>query len=379
MLKICIWMNIPSHHQKYFFEALNENSKVSLLIRYYDKILLEHRKQQSWVIPPLDTYEKYISSFDEILSEELREYIHIIPTFDNNYGKQLVELTIKNNLKWCHWGEMTGKGFIKKVKYNLKIFNLLYPIINKIRLKKYANYIKNNSLFAFAQGELAKKDLLNLGIPNNKIKFLSYSVLKIENLQRNQIINNFKKNRICFLCVANLIERKGTKYLIGAYDMLTIEQKEKACIVLVGKGEKEQELKEYVKNKNLEDNILFYGPVNSNEINTVYSSADIFVLPTLFDGWGVVLNEAASCGLPIISTINCGAAYHLIEENKNGFRVQTKDAKALSKTMSYYIDNPTMIKEHGEKSKQIFERFTPQKSAERLVEYLKQYDEDNNK
>ncbi len=377
MLKICIWMNIPSHHQKYFFEALNKINNVSLCVRYYDKNLIKRRKKQGWVVPVLDSYEKYISFFDEILSKELKDYIHIIPTFDNNGGKQLAQIAAKNNEKWCHWGEMTGVGFAKIVHYNFLLLNLLYPIINKIRLRKYTGYIKNNAILAFAQGELAKKDLLNLGISSNKIKFLCYSVSAIKQCEKNNIIDTFKNNRICFLSIANLTERKGIKYLIEAFNMLSEKQKEKACIVLVGTGEEETTLKELVINKHLEDKILFYGKIPSDKISSVYYSADIFVLPTLFDGWGVVLNEAASVGMPIISTVKCGAAYHLIEENKNGFRIPTKDTKALSKTMVYYIDNPEKIKEHGQKSKEIFKNFTPEKNAERLIGYLSKYAEDN--
>ena len=58
--------------------------------------------------------------------------------------------------------------------------------------------------------------------------------------------------------------------------------------------------------------------------------ADVLVLPSLFDGWGAVLNEGASAGKALISTTECGAAWHLIRHGDNGFRVQAGSEKALA-------------------------------------------------
>jgi glycosyltransferase involved in cell wall biosynthesis len=95
--------------------------------------------------------------------------------------------------------------------------------------------------------------------------------------------------------------------------------------------------------------------------------ADVFILPSLFDGWGAVLNEAASVKKPLISTDECGAAYHLIDDKKNGFRVKAGSVDHLRKAMQFYIDNPEKIIIHGKISHQIYKNFTPDKNVEQFL------------
>ena len=368
-MKICIWMNIPSHHQHFFFEALNALPDVELAVGYYDRGLLEQRVRNGWVAPELESYARF-AEVDEISEPAMRDHIHIIPSLDLNGGKYLAEQAVRADLTWCHWGERTGVGFAKLVGFNQFLFKWLYPPLNKIRLRRHIGFIKRRAALALANGHLAEEELISWGVPKEKICFLSYSVPPLPSGPRSSVITNFSDGRIVFLCVASLCRLKGISYLLKAYAAMEDHKRKRCCLVFVG-SEDASAYREFCKDKGIEDGVLFAGPCPSDAIAGAYNSSDCFVLPTLHDGWGVVLNEAASVGMPIISTEECGAAWHLVEPGVNGFRVPIKSSRRLKEAMEFYVDHPKKIAEHGEASKKLFDTVSPQNSAMRLVEYLK--------
>jgi glycosyltransferase involved in cell wall biosynthesis len=145
------------------------------------------------------------------------------------------------------------------------------------------------------------------------------------------------------------------------------------CLVFVGKDQSAGIYKKLVHKLKLDSQVFFTGAVQIEAIGNYINYADVFVLPTRFDGWGVVLNEAASLAKPIISTEFCGAAWHLIEEGINGYRVKPGSVNALKKAMNLYIENSGLIKTHGAKSTKIFEKFTPKNNAIRLVQAVNEF------
>ena len=300
----------------------------------------------------------------------MRDYIHIIPSLDLNGGKYLAEQAVKADLKWCHWGERTGVGFAKLVGFNRSLFRLLYPPLNKIRLRRHIGFIKNRAALALANGHLAEEELISWGVPKEKICFLSYSVPPLPSGSPSSAIMEFANGRIVFLCVASLCRLKGISYLLKAYAAMEEHKRKRCCLVFVGSGDASA-YREFCGARGIADGVLFAGALPSDRIAEAYNSADCFVLPTLHDGWGVVLNEAASVGMPIISTEECGAAWHLIEPGVNGFRVPVKSPRRLREAMEFYVGHPEKMTEHGEASKKLFDTVSPQNSAMRLVEYLK--------
>ncbi len=362
-------MNIPSHHQHFFFEALNVCSDVDLAVKYYDKGLLGQRVRNGWIAPELEPYARY-ADVKEISEPALRDYIHIIPSLDLNGGKYLAEQAVKFNLTWCHWGERTGVGFAKLVGFNQFLFKCLYPPLNRIRLRRHIGFIRKRAVLALANGHLAEEELISWRVSKTKVRFLSYSVPPLSSDLHSSMITDFSHGRIVFLCVATLCRLKGISYLLKAYATMEKTKREHCCLVFVGSGDTSV-YRRFCEKKEIADGVLFAGTCPSDSISGVYNSSDCFVLPTLHDGWGVVLNEAASAGMPIISTTECGAAWHLVEPGVNGFRVPIKSSRALKEAMEFYVDQPGTIIEHGKISKELFASVSPKNNAIRLIEYLK--------
>ncbi len=126
---------------------------------------------------------------------------------------------------------------------------------------------------------------------------------------------------VSILFVGDLRKHKGLEHLIKSLQLL----KENNFILnVIGGGEESENLSEYVRANKIEY-IKFEGAVNHNDIHVYYKNSDIFVLPSTFEHFGLVLIEAACAGLPLIGTVFAGASYDVIVEGKNGFIVNPLD------------------------------------------------------
>ena len=111
----------------------------------------------------------------------------------------------------------------------------------------------------------------------------------------------------------------------------------------------------------------FMGPVFSDEVSTVLKCAKVLVLPSRYDGWGVVLNEAASMGLALIGSDKAGATHHLIRPGINGFQVRAGSVNSLKSALIAYIHNPNLAETHGKASLVVAKEFTPEMNVQRFT------------
>jgi glycosyltransferase involved in cell wall biosynthesis len=171
--------------------------------------------------------------------------------------------------------------------------------------------------------------------------------------------------------VCRILKRKGLQHVIQA--LKQIEQ-EDITLDIYGTGEYEEELKELVKEKQLQRKVLFHGFKPSKEIAKKLNEADVFIHPSLTEAFGMVFAEAMACGLPIIAT-RVGGIPEIVEDGKNGFLVKPGDVQGLKKAIQKLKGNPTLMKQMGKDSlKKVKERFSWEKVAQA---YLKEYQKAN--
>jgi glycosyltransferase involved in cell wall biosynthesis len=159
------------------------------------------------------------------------------------------------------------------------------------------------------------------------------------------------------LSVARLSVEKGVDVLVRAVDGLD------ADVVLAGSGPEESRLRSLAG-----PNVRFLGNVERDDLPALYASADVAVVPSRSDTWGMALNEAALAGLPLVATEVVGAAADLIEEGKNGFRVPPDDVEALHAAIARILADDDLRAAMARRSAEIAARFTPETWAERVVE-----------
>ncbi len=108
-----------------------------------------------------------------------------------------------------------------------------------------------------------------------------------------------------------------------------------------------------------------------NELAKYYKAADIFVLPTREDIWGLVINEAMGYGLPIITTDRCIAGLELVENGENGYIIPVDDPNALAEKCKTILSDKILCKKMSEKNLEKIQKYTIESMAERYLEIFK--------
>ena len=164
-------------------------------------------------------------------------------------------------------------------------------------------------------------------------------------------VDRSERNGCTFLYVGRLDREKGLGTLLEAFRDVPGE------LVLVGEGADEERLRGLAG-----ESVRFEGPKERDELIAYYRDADVFVLPSHSEPWGMVLNEAAAAGLPLVATEESGAAQDLIDGN--GFRVPADDVPALRDALRRLADDSELRREYGARSLELAKRFTPEAWAE---------------
>jgi glycosyltransferase involved in cell wall biosynthesis len=131
------------------------------------------------------------------------------------------------------------------------------------------------------------------------------------------------------LYVGRLVRQKRVDILIEAMRKLDPSRQDIALLI-VGDGIERGRLVEQARDLK---NVYFLGFKDRHDLPQYYAMAEVFVLPSEIEPWGMVVVEALACGLPVIATRKVGAAWDLIHEGENGFIIPENDAAALAATI----------------------------------------------
>jgi len=231
-----------------------------------------------------------------------------------------------------------------------------------------------------AYGTRAREYLISLGAEPEKIS-ISYNTTDI-NFFENEV-DKWRKQKIkikkelgintskVVLYVGQLIERKGVRYLIEAFGRLKRDLKD-VSLLIVGYGPQESELKELVKKRKISD-IIFTGGAEWRKTPKYYAISDIFVLPSLEEVWGLVINEAMTSRMPIITTDKVGASVDLVKNGENGYVIKSGNIDELYKVMEKIIKNSRLLTRMGEKSQDLIKNFGPDNAVRgffKAINYL---------
>lgn len=158
-------------------------------------------------------------------------------------------------------------------------------------------------------------------------------------------------SRVLFLFSAKLVPRKDPLTLLRAY--AAMRNRAAAAIVFVGDGELRAELEAYVRDHDLSDGVHFTGFVNQTLLPKLYSMADVFVLPSVYEPRGAVINEAMACGLPVIVTDRCGSLGDIVIDGENAFVYPAGDAARLSASMDALVEDAALRRRMAARSLEI--------------------------
>lgn len=154
------------------------------------------------------------------------------------------------------------------------------------------------------------------------------------------------KNNFTFIFVGRLVHIKNIPLLISAF-VKTFPKNTEVKLRIIGKGPLKEDLINSCKDVN---NIEFVGAKFGEALEKEYLDADVLVLPSFSDQWGLVVNEALSHGLPVIASDGVGAAHDLIKTPQTGIIFKNNNLEGLSAAMIGLYENPKKILELAKKS-----------------------------
>ena len=226
----------------------------------------------------------------------------------------------KNNIKKFYWLERVyNKNIVK---------NLLRNFYLKITLK--------NADGIFAIGKEATKFYKSF---NSKVYNLPYSI----NFQKK--INYYQIPK--FLFVGQMIERKGINEILNVIEKINTN---KCKFTFIGEGPLSKDIIRISKEKK---NVKYYRFKNKISLNKIYMQNNILLLPSRYDGWGVVIIEAMARGMALITSKNVGAYKEYLIHNYNG-RIFDLKKNSLDKQIIFYMNNINKIKLFGKRNIKIF-------------------------
>jgi glycosyltransferase involved in cell wall biosynthesis len=160
-------------------------------------------------------------------------------------------------------------------------------------------------------GRASTEYLLDLEVPKEQILEIQYTVEQQNYLRPTEPAVQLK-TRPVFLYAGQFIGRKGLHRLLKV--AATYQKEHRFSLLFVGDGPQRTSLENLALELNLRD-VHFYPAQSPRDMPAVYRSADYFVLPTLRDGWGLVVNEALWSGVPVLCSVYAGAKELLPSEN----------------------------------------------------------------
>jgi glycosyltransferase involved in cell wall biosynthesis len=153
------------------------------------------------------------------------------------------------------------------------------------------------------------------------------------------------------LFVARLIGAKDPQCLVEAQALLEARGAD-VVSVLVGEGPEAKSLRELVEARSLRG-VRLTGSRRPAELAEVYAAADVFVLPSRHEPWGVVVNEAMAAGLPVVLSDRVGAAADLLADGVNGRLVPAGDAQRLAGALAEIAGDAALRARMGAESRRI--------------------------
>ncbi len=236
-----------------------------------------------------------------------------------------------------------------------------YPLYKKIYTKP--DYIQTISHFLLARaqnyGYRGEGEIVPNGVNIEKFK-----------RQDSQIIQGLRseldikpKERV-ILTVSRLVKKNGVDDLIKAGKLLDFPFK----ILIIGKGSEERKLKRLA--KRIKDKVIFLGHIQYDDLPKYYSVANVFVRPSLSEGFGNVFLEALACGTPIIGTVTGGSAVRVFFENKAGLFCNVNDPNDVANKIKMAVFND-MSKIIQKGQEMIQQEYTWDKIASRMEKIFK--------
>jgi len=345
---------LPSPYQRDLFYALNQLSQVSLTVFYLERAYWD----SPWPQAPLRSYESVLPGFD-LRWGNARFHINWHPQsrpeadviIFNGYTNAIAQSVLRcqsDRVPCLFWGEQQferARGVQGQLTAGLRA-----PL--------------QNCRAIAAIGSGAARDYQQR-FPDKPIFNIPY-YCNLETFQAH--IPQRPRYPPTILFCGQMIPRKGVDLLLQSFERV-LGMGLEAKLLLVGREGKLPQMLMIISERTRQ-HIEYAGFQASGDLPRFFRRADLFVLPSRYDGWGVVVNQAIGAGLPVVCSDAVGAARDLIEPNGNGSIVPAGDVDALAEGLAHYLQAPGLIQQASIYSWQKAQAWTPDVGAQQWLDAL---------
>ena len=353
-LNVCWISNIPSPYKTALMNLLGEKCNLTAL---YEKHR-EHDREDNWYDRSFLTFTGiYLNrkNFRRIIREKANTCDCLINSdYSNPYAMYAVEQFRRQ----------------KKTVFLQADGGLVIPrgpvdyIISKV-MKRCDRYI--------SPGKETDNYFAYYGIPKDRISHYRFSCMTQKELEcaadcRLKKVHyreslGIKENHV-LLSVGQQIPRKGYDILVQALDGMGLD----VGAYIIG-GDPEDLVMAYVTEHQL-SNVHFIPFMDKKQLSEYYAAADIFVMPTRYDIWGLVINEAMAFGLPVVSTDRCVAAMEFQKQFENVLIVSSENVEELRNAIRKLVQDSKLAEELGKRSQRGIRDYSLEHMRDDLISIL---------
>ncbi|HDK26093.1 MAG TPA: glycosyltransferase family 1 protein [Candidatus Atribacteria bacterium] len=302
-------------------EAKKNNQYVVDICTLYatnDAKNIEEIKKNNVRIWSLDLKNKYtlssVGKIKKIIERENYDIVHV-HLFPASAFVALSSLFLPNNIRYI---------FTEHSTFNRRRMLKIFKIVDGFIYSKYSKIICStkqvqNSLIKWIPKNKEKTEVIPNGTPIHSKSLV------------NQIIKNYD-----VLFVGRLVHQKGIRFLLEAVSILQNKYKKYVKVAIVGGGPLEKELKKMCEKLKINDRVEFLG--FQRDIDRIMKSSKVFVLPSIWEGFGIVLIEAMKNRLPIVAT-NVGGIPEIITDGNEGILTPKANSEILAKSVNKVLED----------------------------------------
>jgi len=284
--------------------------------------------------PSKNHLKNHIMIFPETRKNPLKELLYSI-----KLNNSLNELIRKYNIDIAHFhGVLGGVFLLRKLKVPV-VYTAhhtciqQYKKIKKRRLKLVSRWLLSlleKKSYKIADRIIAVSDFTRRAIVNGykidpkKIKVIPNGV-DLKKFYKDETIKKIKNS---LLFVGRLEKRKGIDFLVESMPLI-IKENPKVKLFIAGRGKLLQKLKQFFKKNKILQNVDFLGFISDKDLVKWYNRAELVIVPSILEGFGITVIEAMACGTPVIGT-NVEGIKGVIENNRNGVLVEYGNKKELA-------------------------------------------------
>lgn len=369
---ITIFTNATAPYRTLQIRELSKIEGIHIRVCYYEK------KTRQWNI------EKIGCGVEEL-------FLDMIPPFDGRIHwklqlhKNLRKLVRESNIVLCgSYYTISDNVIVNLCKKYKKQFVLLMDGFEPHRIEEKENKLKfwqkkrimKRTSYIWGNGTVCREYFSRrFGYPKERIinQCLTVDVERIAGFWerrselREKIRNTYgiADEEHVVMYSGRLVKIKNVELLIQAMSLLS--EKDKYTLLIVGDGEKRTDYERLANELGVK--LCVTGFIqNQGELFEFYYAGDCLVLPSVYDPWGLVINEAMAARLPVICTTYCGAGLDLIRDGWNGYVVKSLEPQEMAGRIEQCMVNK---EKWGENSWSLIQNWTFLKSAENFRELLK--------